>query len=81
MNPANTLQSSELAQGIDCFFEITRLEPHPADEQQIMVTGQFTVRVHGQADLWTQARPSILLRQVRFRSAFYKPGAAYRRLL
>jgi hypothetical protein len=78
-NPAGNLQS-DAEQGPDAYFEITRLDPHPANEQWVVVTGRFTVRLFGQPDQFTQARPSILLRQVQFRTAVVRPEVVYRKL-
>lgn len=70
--------SGVAAQDPESYFEITRLDPHPGNEKQIIVTGCFTVRLFGWADPWTQARQSILLRNVQFRANIDRPELAYR---
>jgi hypothetical protein len=78
--PPDNWSSSGAEQGTEGFFELTRLDPHPANERLVAITGRFTVRLFGRADPWTRARPPILLRQVQFRSYVERPEVVYRKL-
>ncbi len=64
-------------QGAESFFEITRLDPDPANEQLVAITGRFTVRLFGSMG---RVGPSILLRNVQFRAYVERPEVVYRKL-
>jgi hypothetical protein len=72
--------SSGAEQGAGSFFELTELSPHPTRPELVVITGRFTAQVFGPADPLSRARPSILLRNVQFRSVVERPEAVYRRL-
>ncbi len=62
-------------QDADSYFEVTSAVPDSRDERKVLVTGRFTVRLFGRGGRFG---PSILLRNVQFRTYFDRPEVTFR---